>query len=279
MSKANQTAAEVIEHEDTDESAADKQVAELKTGREMQTVVVSTPLEMLGQLVAQGADIETITKMMDLAERHEANQARKAFAKAMSQFRAEPVVIEKDQSVGYKHKAGGGTTGYRHTSLANAVDTAREAMSKHGLSHRWQTKQDNGEVTVTCIVMHEMGHSEETTLTAMPDTSGSKNSIQAIGSTVSYLERYTFMAATGLAAKGMDNDGADAGGPDSYKRISEDQIKQIKTLLDDTHTDQDKFLEWCEVDSLDEILTHNFAACIDILKRKKKVQEKQAASA
>ncbi len=279
MSKANQTAAEVIEHEDTDESAEGKQVAEVQSGREMQTVAVSTPLEMLGQLVAQGADIETITKMMDLAERHEANQARKAFAKAMSKFRAEPVVIEKDQSVGYKHKTGGGTTGYRHASLANAVDTAREAMSKHGLSHRWQTKQDNGEVTVTCIVMHEMGHSEETKLTAMPDTSGQKNSIQAIGSTVSYLERYTFMAATGLAARNMDDDGADAGDPDSYERISEDQIKEIKALLDATNTDQDKFLEWCEVNSLKEIPAYNFKPCIDNLKRKKKLQEKQAESA
>ena len=280
MSKSNQTAAEVIEHEEpTDESAAGKQVAELQSGREMQTIVASTPLEMLGQLVAQGADIGTITKMMDLAERHEANQARKAFAAAMSKFRAEPVVIEKDQSVGYKHKSGGGSTGYRHASLSNAVDTAREAMSKHGLSHRWQTKQDNGEVTVTCIVMHKMGHSEETTLTAMPDTSGSKNSIQAIGSTVSYLERYTFMAATGLAAKGMDNDGADAGDPDSYERISEDQVKKIKALLKDTDTDQAKFLEWCEVDSLKDIPTFNFDPSVDLLQRKKKLKEKQAESA
>ena len=277
MSKTNQTAAEVIEHEDTDESAADKQVAELKTGREMQTVVVSTPLEMLGQLVAQGADIETITKMMDLAERHEANEARKAFAKAMSGFKSEIIEIVKDKHVSFATSKG--TTEYWHASLHVAVMAAVPMLSKYGLFHSWKTKQEDGEIIVSCVIAHEQGHSEATTLSAGADQSGGKNSIQGVASTVSYLERYTFLAATGLTVKDMDDDGAGAGDPSSYERISEDQIKQIKTLLDATHTDQDKFLEWCEVDSLDEILTHNFAACIDILKRKKKVQEKQAASA
>ena len=32
-------------------------------------------------------------------------------------------------------------------------------------------------IAVTCVLTHEMGHSEETTLEALPDTSGSKNSI------------------------------------------------------------------------------------------------------
>jgi hypothetical protein len=40
--------------------------------------------------------------------------------------------------------------------------------------------------------------------------SGSKNAIQAIGSAVTYLQRYTLLSATGLAAKNGDNDGADA---------------------------------------------------------------------
>jgi hypothetical protein len=50
-----------------------------------------------------------------------------------------------------------------------------------------------------------MGHSERTTLSATADTSGSKNSIQAIGSTVTYLQRYTLLAAVGLAAGGDDD--------------------------------------------------------------------------
>ena len=61
---------------------------------------------------------------------------------------------------------------------------------------------------MTCILTHDMGHSEETSLEGSADNSGSKNSIQAIGSSVTYLERYSLLAATGLAVKNADNDGA-----------------------------------------------------------------------
>ena len=44
-----------------------------------------------------------------------------------------------------------------------------------------------------------------------PDNSGSKNSIQAIGSTTTYLQRYTLFSILGLAA-GEDDDGSAASG-------------------------------------------------------------------
>jgi hypothetical protein len=66
-------------------------------------------------------------------------------------------------------------------------------------------------VKVTCKLTHKQGHSEEVTLEAPLDTSGGKNNIQAMGSSVSYLERYTLLAITGLATKEQDDDGASTG--------------------------------------------------------------------
>ena len=43
-----------------------------------------------------------------------------------------------------------------------------------------------------------------------PDDSGGKNPIQSIGSTITYLERYTILALTGLATKEQDDDGKSA---------------------------------------------------------------------
>src|SRR5437660_174203 len=68
---------------------------------------------------------------------------------------------------------------------------------------------EGGTIRVTCILTHVQGHSEQVSMSAQPDTSGSKNSIQAIGSTASYLQRYTLFAATGLAPKDADTDGAE----------------------------------------------------------------------
>ena len=62
-----------------------------------------------------------------------------------------------------------------------------------------------------------MGHSESTVLEAAPDSSGKKNAIQQVASTVTYLQRYTLLAACGLATKDMeDDDCAGAGNINNY---------------------------------------------------------------
>ena len=82
-----------------------------------------------------------------------------------------------------------------------------KGLAEHGLSHSWSTEQIGSAIAVTCILTHEQGHSERTTLSGEADTSGNKNAIQAIGSAVTYFERYTLMSITGLAALDSDDDG------------------------------------------------------------------------
>ena len=60
------------------------------------------------------------------------------------------------------------------------------------------------------------------TMAAGPDGSGGKNAIQAIGSTVSYLERYTLLAATGLATEDQDDDGR---GANPVPTMDKDRLK------------------------------------------------------
>lgn len=168
--------------------------------------VPATPMEMLAIAVQQDADLDLLQKLMDLQERWEANEARKAFVRAMAAFKANPPEILKRKHVNIP-----GGAKFAHATLAEVVDASVAEMSKHGLSHRWATRQEDGAIIVTCIVTHDAGHSESNELRAAPDDSGKKNSIQQVASTVTYLERYTLMAALGLAAKDMDNDGNGAG--------------------------------------------------------------------
>jgi len=160
----------------------------------------NSPAEMIRMAVSGGADLEDLEKLLTLQERWEKNEARKAYHKAMSEFKENPPKINKDKTVKYKEVK------YNHASLANVVEKITAELSKHGLSASWSTQQ-NGAITVTCRITHVLGHSEETTLRAGADTTGSKNSIQAIGSTVTYLQRYTLLSALGLATYDQDDDG------------------------------------------------------------------------
>lgn len=164
-----------------------------------------TPMDLIQMAVGQGADVDKLEKLMNLQIRWEANEAKKAFVKAMNEFKADAPEILKNKHVAYKDVA------YDHATLDHVCKAATLALSKHGLSHRWTILQNgDGLIRVTCTLTHVLGHSEETTMVAGSDTTGSKNAIQAIASSVSYLERYTLLAATGLAAANQDNDGQGA---------------------------------------------------------------------
>lgn len=162
-----------------------------------------TPTGILQIAVQQGADVDKLATLLELQERWQATQARQAYHAAMARFKQSPPKIIKNRHVKFDD------TEYDHATLDHVTEAITETLSAVGISHRWKMCQSS-EIAVTCVLTHEMGHSEEVTLKASPDTSGNKNSIQAIGSTVTYLERYTLLAAVGMAAAGMDNDGRSA---------------------------------------------------------------------
>lgn len=223
---------------------------------------VTTPATLLAMAVQQGADLERLEKLMDLQVRWEANEARKAFVAAMNAFKANPPELLKNKHVEF------GTTKYDHASLDHVTSAIGEGLSAYGLSHRWKTEQlEGGTIRVTCVITHAMGHSESTTLQANADQSGGKNNIQAIGSTVTYLERYTLLAATGLAAKGMDNDGANG---KKAETISEKQLADLESLIEEVKADKAAFLRWAKVKSLSEIHINAYTGCVQALRHKAK---------
>lgn len=202
----------------------------------------SAPSTIISQALTSGADLEKLQGLLDLQERWEANEARKSYMVAMAAFKAEPPEIEKDKTVDFKTTKG--RTLYSHASLANVASKINTSLSKHGLSAAWKTGQENG-VSVTCTITHELGHSESTTLTAAPDNSGNKNSIQAIGSTVTYLQRYTILALTGLATHEPDDDGGGAAcaGNDGQKTITAAEFNE-KQLEIDQCTNKTRLDKW-----------------------------------
>lgn len=163
-----------------------------------------TPMDMLDRALAQGANVEVMEKLMGLQERWETNNARKAYNDAIAQARAEiPVIFKSNEKTGM-----GGS--YKYEDLGSIARIIDPILSSHGLSYRFKS-ESNGEVRITCVITHRDGHSEENSLTTKPDTTGSKNAVQALGSAVTYLQRYTLKLALGIATS-KDDDGESAGG-------------------------------------------------------------------
>lgn len=226
---------------------------------------VVTPMEMLDRAVSQGANVETLTQLMNLQERWEANQARKAFDEAMASAKANMPAIVKSRKVDFTTQKG--RTNYQYEDLASIMNQVGPVLSANGLSVRYRTlAEPNQPISVTCIISHRMGHSEENTLMAGRDESGNKNSIQAIGSTVTYLQRYTLKAALGLAAA-ADDDGAKA---DDTGAITEAEREIILTMIEETGSDTAKFCEVLQIDSIADMPAVKFRRAISMLETKKR---------
>ena len=157
-------------------------------------------------------DVAKLQALLEMKERWDATEARKAYVAAMAEFKANAPEILKRKLVEFDTAKG--TTSYKHAELADVTSAVTQPLAQAGFTHAWATRQlDGGLIEVTCTLTHRLGHSESTTLKGSPDQSGGKNNIQAIASTVTYLERYTLLMATGLATRGMDDDGVAAGQP------------------------------------------------------------------
>lgn len=228
------------------------------------TPTAMTPMDMLNRAVAQGANIEVLEKLMGLQERWEAGQARKAFDEAMAAAKAEIPVIVKNRTVDFTSTKG--RTHYKHEDLAEIARTVTPILAKHGLSYRYRTSSaPNEPVTVTCIVSHRGGHCEENTLSAGRDDSGNKNSIQAVGSTITYLQRMTLKAALGLAASD-DDDGASA---ETADVISQQQLDTLIELADEVGADKAAFCKYLKVPSLAAIPIKDFDRAVAALNKKR----------
>ncbi len=244
---------------------------ELQTPRDIasdQPRSAMTPMEMVGRALEMGVSADILKQMMDLRDREDAKMARKAFDAAISRAKSKMSPVVKN-ATGHNNK--------RYADFSAIARMVDPILSEFGLSYRFKTTQLD-KITVTCVLSHEDGHSEETTLSAPSDTTGNKNAIQAIGSTITYLSRYSLMASLGLSAS-EDDDGRAAGkSEDQLRTITPEQVKTIQNLLEETDSDVETFCEVGKINSIPEMLASQFDIAVRLLNQKKAKMGQRIAS-
>ena len=226
----------------------------------------TNPLQMLDRMLVNGAPPETLERMMGLYERWQAAQAKREFDIAMAAAKAELPVIIKSAEVDFTSSKG--RTNYKYETLSAIARAVDPVLAKYGLSYRFRpSSPPDGPISVTCILTHREGHAEETTLSAARDESGNKNSIQAVGSTVVYLQRYTLKAALGLAAAADDD--ARGASAESSPPISPEDAENIRDMLRAAKCPEASFLRWARAPSIAEIPAAHYDACVEAIKQYK----------
>lgn len=109
----------------------------------------------------------------------------------------------------------------KYADLATVIDTAKPILAKHGLSVSQMVGGDNGEITVTTLLIHASGQFLGDTVSFHPD----KPDIQKAGAIVTYLRRYSYSAICGIASE-EDTDGNDIQGADKIEKKPPTEYKQ-----------------------------------------------------
>jgi hypothetical protein len=208
-------------------------------------------------------DIDKMERLIQMQERIMDRNAKSAYAAALSAMQPElPVISERgaiDLGRGPKQ---------RYALWEDINDAIKPVLAKHGFALSFRTGQLEGKISVTGILSHREGHSEETTMYLPADTSGSKNAVQAVGSSTSYGKRYTTSALLNLTSRGEDDDGK-AGGA---KTITADQAADVHALIDEVKADKPKFLDWLGVESVEQIPATKLSQAVKALNDKRRAK-------
>jgi hypothetical protein len=182
-------------------------VKELRTVDEPRSEMALAHTDQLASLFERLAkdpavDVVKLEKIIDAHERIVKAQAKADFDAAFATMQGElPLIAERGEILVR------GALRSKFARYEDIIEEVRPVLSKHGFSLRHRNEYEGKEQIVIGILSHRSGHSEQDVFRCPPDDSGEKSSIQAMGSTRSYGQRYTTIALLGIATRGLDDDG------------------------------------------------------------------------
>lgn len=188
----------------------------------------STTIMSIIQQVAMSpdADIDKMERLMAMHERFQAQQAKQQYDDALSQMQEEmPVIGERG---GIKDKSGRIQSTYALWEDINEM--IKPVLARHGFGLTFRTPRNEKGIEVEGVLSHRAGHRETTSIVLPVDTSGSKNGVQAVASSVSYGKRYTAGLLLNITTTGEDDDGN--GGAAVTPRVTSAQAAQLAMLLE-----------------------------------------------
>lgn len=206
-------------------------------------------------------DIDKLERLLQVQERVLERNARAAYYSALAEMQPDLPVIEEHG--GIKDRNGNVQSTYALWEDVN--EAIRPILAEHGFSLSFKVRRAEGEIVTTGILAHRDGHREETELSLPTDTSGSKNAVQAVGSSTSYGKRYTAYALLNLTTKGEDDDGRKGG---RAEPVDDVRCKLLNDLAEAVGADKQKFCRVLKIDSLKDLPADRYDEALNKLRGK-----------
>lgn len=176
------------------------------------------------------ADIDKMERLMVMHQQHQDRQAKQAFDAAMSAMQKKLPVVRERGAIRDKFKNVQST----YALWEDINEELKPVLAKHGFALSFRIPRNEHGIEVEGVLSHCDGHRETTSILLPADTTGSKNAVQAVASSVSYGKRYTAGALLNFTTTGEDDDGQGANKkpePPAEPIITASQAAQLDALL------------------------------------------------
>lgn len=210
-------------------------------------------------------DVDKMERLWAMKQSMDDRKAEMAYNKAMAATQAKMRRVNAD--------AENPQTRSQYASYAALDKALRPIYTKHGLSLSFDTGEAPTELTVRvmCYVAHKGGHSRTYHADMPADGLGAKGGAvmtktHAAGSAMSYGMRYLLKLIFNVAIGEDDDDGNDAG----TAKVNAEQAANIRALIEETGSDEKKFLKWIKASKIEAINEAAYADCVAMLERKRK---------
>lgn len=166
---------------------------------------------LIAQAIERGTDPAALERLVTLAERMLATQARQAWTGAMVAAQAAFPAILKSKSAEIATRRGG-SYNYKYAPLDEIDGALKPVLHEHHFVATWQydTVTKPGEVGANCRLLHALGHVEESGYFFVPIEPGREDGAgasapQRAGIASTYARRYSLCAVAGIVPEDDDD--------------------------------------------------------------------------
>ena len=222
----------------------------------------SSPAEMIMTSLKGGASLEQMEKFIELQERYDATQARKAYAVALVETQSKIPVIKKTR----KNKQ----TSSMYADLSDIVQVVTPIYTDGGFSmtfYEGNTDKENY-VRICADVMHLEGHKETYHYDAPMDGKGIQGTVNmtqthAKATTIQYGKRYLMCMVWNIPT-GDDSDG----NTQEIEKITDKELSNILDMINSVGSTEEKMLKYMNIDKLENMPKSGYDKAIKALEAK-----------
>ena len=207
-------------------------------------------------------DVDKLERLLGMGERIKGQSAKADYFAAMSAMQDELPAIQERGEI----RIGSGP-GQKYALWEDINAVIKPVLKRHGFALSFRTGIADNKITVTGVLSHRGGHAEETTMHLPTDTSGSKNAVQAVGSSTSYGKRYVASALLNLTTGDVDDDGRAASGNGA---ITAEQAETIRELIERSGSDIEKFCAYFKVGAIPELRAKDYERAVAAINLREK---------